>query len=127
MVMTSRERVQAVLNHKIPDQVPVIIGVSNATGIKMAPYKAIKKLVGIDAPDEYIYDWPELGSARVDEATLKRLHGDVRGIHDRLPEAITRRNKTRPAHSNLLAESFGYLFDFNGWHNLLSPRNFERA
>ncbi|HAL15616.1 MAG TPA: hypothetical protein DCP32_02335 [Anaerolineaceae bacterium] len=102
MVMTSRERVQAVLNHKIPDQVPVIIGVSNATGIKMAPYKAIKKLVGIDAPDEYIYDWPELGSARVDETTLKRLHSDVRGIHDRLPEAITRRNQTRPAHSNFI-------------------------
>ena len=102
MVMTSRERVQAVLNHKIPDQVPVIIGVSNATGIKMAPYKAIKKLVGIDAPDEYIYDWPELGSARVDETTLKRLHSDVRGIHDRLPEAIARRNQTRPAHSNFI-------------------------
>ncbi|MHB0988444.1 MAG: uroporphyrinogen decarboxylase family protein [Bellilinea sp.] len=102
MVMTSRERVQAVLNHEIPDQVPVIIGVSNATGIKMTPYKAVKKLAGIEASDEYIYDWPELGSALVDEATLKRLHSDVRGIHDRLPEAITRRNKTRPAHSNFI-------------------------
>ncbi|MHB0966664.1 MAG: uroporphyrinogen decarboxylase family protein [Bellilinea sp.] len=102
MTMTSRERVQAVLNHEVPDQVPVIIGVSNATGIKMAPYKAVKKLAGIEAPDEYIYDWPELGSALVDEATLKRLHSDVRGIHDRLPEAVTRRNKTRPAHSNFI-------------------------
>ena len=102
MALTSRERVQAVLNHEVPDQVPVIIGVSNATGIKMTPYKAVKKLAGIEAPDEYIYDWPELGSALVDEATLKRLHSDVRGIHDRLPEAVTRRNKTRPAHSNFI-------------------------
>ncbi len=102
MAMTSRERVQAVLNHEIPDQVPVIIGVSNATGIKMTPYKAIKELAGIDAPDEYIYDWPELGTALPDEATLIRLHSDVRGVYDRLPEAVSRRNKTRPAHSNFI-------------------------
>ncbi len=102
MAMTSRERVQAVLNHEIPDQVPVIIGVSNATGIKMTPYQGVKKLAGIEAPDDYIYDWPELGSALVDEATLQRLHSDVRGIHDRLPEAVTRRNKTRPAHANFI-------------------------
>src|SRR3972149_10241101 len=102
MAMTSRERVQAVLHHEVPDQVPVIIGVSNATGIKMTPYKAVKKLAGIEAPDEYIYDWPELGSARVDEATLKRLHGESLGIPAGLPKAITRRNKTRPAHSNFI-------------------------
>ena len=34
MAMTSRERVNTVLNHDIPDRVPIIIGVSNATGIK---------------------------------------------------------------------------------------------
>jgi len=102
MAMTSRERVQAVLNHEVPDQVPVIIGVSNATGIKMAPYQGIKKLAGIDAPDEYIYDWPELGTALPDEATMVRLHSDVRGVLDRLPEAVTLRNKTRPPHSNFI-------------------------
>ncbi len=102
MAMTSRERVQAVVNHEIPDQVPVIIGVSNATGIKMTPYQGIKKLAGIDAPDEYIYDWPELGTALPDEATMVRLHSDVRGVFDRRPEAVTLRNKTRPPHSNFI-------------------------
>ena len=47
MSMTSRERVRAVLDHKIPDRVPIILGVSNATGIKMTPYQGIKLLVGI--------------------------------------------------------------------------------
>ena len=42
MTMTSRERVQAVLNHEVPDRVPIIIGVSNATGIKITPYRGIK-------------------------------------------------------------------------------------
>ena len=99
MGMTSRERVQAVLHHEIPDRVPIIIGVSNATGIKMKPYRALKKMLGIEAPDEYIYDWPELGSAKVDEATLQRLHADVRGVLDRFPKAVQERNRTREPHS----------------------------
>lgn len=99
MGMTSRERVKAVLAHEVPDRVPIIMGVSNATGIKMIPYQGVKKLAGIDAPDDYIYDWPELGSAKVDEATMRRLHSDVRGVLDRFPKAIYERNQNRTPHS----------------------------
>ena len=95
MSMTSRERVQAVLNHEIPDSVPIILGVSNATGIKMKPYRGIKNIIGIDAPDEYIYDWPELGTAKIDEQTMRRLHSDVRGVLDRFPQQVQERNKNR--------------------------------
>ena len=99
MAMTSRERVQAVLNHEVPDRVPIIIGVSNATGIKMTPYRALKKKLGIQAPDDYIYDWPELGSAKVDEETMQRLHGDARGVLDRFPKEVQERNRTRDPHA----------------------------
>ena len=99
MAMTSRERVQAVLNHEVPDRVPIIIGVSNATGIKMKPYRALKELLGIQAPDDYIYDWPELGSAKVDEETMQRLHGDARGVLDRFPKEVQERNRTRDPHA----------------------------
>jgi len=71
MSMTSRERVQAVLNHELPDRVPIILGVSNATGIKIKPYQGLKKILDIEAPDEYIYDWPELGTAKIDEKTMR--------------------------------------------------------
>ena len=99
MTMTSRERVQAVLHHEIPDRVPIIIGVSNATGIKMRPYREIKKIMGIEGDDNYIYDWPELGTALPDERILQRLHSDVRGVLDRFPKAVYDRAKSRPAHS----------------------------
>jgi uroporphyrinogen decarboxylase len=102
MSMTSLERVRAVLNHQIPDRVPVIIGVSNATGIKMKPYQGIKKLAGIEAPDNYIYDWPELGTAKIDEKTMLRLHSDVRGVLDRFPLKVQERNKNREPHSPCL-------------------------
>jgi len=95
MPMTSRQRVQAVLNHEQPDCVPIILGVSNATGIKMQPYRDLKEMLGIAAPDEYIYDWPELGTARIDEQTMRRLRSDVRGVLDRFPLHVQERNRKR--------------------------------
>lgn len=99
MSMTPRERVLTAINHEEPDRVPLIIGVSNATGIKMKPYQGIKKLEGIDAPDNYIYQWPELGTAEIDETTMQRLHSDVRGVRDLPPAATRERNRTRDPHS----------------------------
>ncbi len=75
MSMTSKERVLSAINHQEPDRVPIIIGISNATGIKMKTYRGVKKLIGVDAPDKYLYDWPELGTAAVDELTLRKVAG----------------------------------------------------
>ena len=99
MSMTSRERVQAVLNHEIPDRVPIILGASNATGIKIKPYRGLLKLLNISAPEQYIYDWPELGTALPDERVMQRLHSDVRGLLDRFPLEVYQRNQNRPLHS----------------------------
>ncbi len=104
--MTQRERVLATLAGEVPDRVPIVIGVSNATGIKMKPYREVKRLAGIQAPDEYLYEWPELGTARVDEATMQRLHCDVRGVTDLEPAAVRERNRERPPHSDCI-DSWG--------------------
>lgn len=96
--MTPKERVLKSIHHQEPDRVPIVIGVSNATGIKMQTYRQIKSVIGIDAPDGYLYDWPELGTAAVDEGTLQRLHCDVRGLLDREPISIRRKNQTRKQH-----------------------------
>ena len=106
MSMTSRERVLATIHHEQPDRVPLVIGVSNATGIKMKPYQGIKKLAQIEAPDKYLYDWPELGTAEIDEETMRRLHSDVRGVLDLEPESVRKRNCERPPHSNCI-DSWG--------------------
>jgi uroporphyrinogen decarboxylase len=99
MSMTSRQRVQAVLNHKIPDRVPIILGVSNATGIKMTPYQGLKRILEIPGEDQYIYDWPELGTAMPAEPILLRLHSDVRPVLDRFPQAVMEANQKRPPHN----------------------------
>ena len=104
--MTSRERVLTAINHEEPDRVPLVIGVSNATGIKMRTYQGIKKIIGVQAPDNYIYDWPELGTAEIDEETMRRLHSDVRGVLDLEPEATRKRNREREPHSDYI-DSWG--------------------
>lgn len=95
MPMTSRQRVQAVLNHEVPDRVPIIIGASNATGISMPTYLKLADLLGVKAEEKYLYDWPELGTAQMDERILERLHSDVRGVGDREPAHIRALNAAR--------------------------------
>jgi len=106
MTMTSRERVLTAINHEQPDRMPLVIGVNNATGIKMKPYKGIKDIAGIQAPDNYIYEWPELGTAEIDEETMRRLHCDVRGVLDLEPESVCKRNRERETHSDCI-DSWG--------------------
>ncbi len=102
MAMTSRERVLATINHREPDRVPIVLGVSNATGIKMGTYRGIKELAGITAGDRYLYDWPELGTADPDEETLIRLHSDVRGVLDLEPADVLKQNREREPHSDYI-------------------------
>ena len=106
MPMTSRERVLSAIHHEQADRVPLVIGVSNATGIKMKPYQGIKRIAGIHAQDNYLYDWPELGTARIDEETMLRLHSDVRGVLDLEPEKVRQRNREREPHSDCI-DSWG--------------------
>jgi uroporphyrinogen decarboxylase len=102
MPLTSRERVLMSINHEQPDRVPIIIGTSNTTSMKMLSYQKLKELLHIQAEDCYIYDWPELGTALPDEATLERLHSDARGVLDRFPAWVYERNRDRPKGSPFL-------------------------
>ena len=145
MTMTSRERVLTAINHEQPDRMPLVIGVNNATGIKMKPYKGIKDIAGIQAPDNYIYEWPELGTAEIDEETMRRLHCDVRGVLDLEPENIRKRNRERDPHSDCVdswgsgqmeitpgnwfpgihplaeAKTIGDLESYRGWPDMSDP------
>ena len=104
MPLTPRQRVLTSLNHEQPDRVPIIIGTSNTTTIKMKAYRRLKESLGFKAEDHYLYDWPELGSALIDEPVLQRLHGDARGVWDRFPRETYRRNQMRPTHSPFIDE-----------------------
>ncbi|MFP4507508.1 MAG: uroporphyrinogen decarboxylase family protein [Candidatus Acetothermia bacterium] len=99
MTYSSRERVLAALNHEEPDRVPIVIGANNTTGIKMETYRKIKELIGVEAPNRYLYQWPELGAAKLDEETMERLGVDVRGVRDLEPASVLERNRSREPHT----------------------------
>jgi uroporphyrinogen decarboxylase len=102
MTMTPRERVLTTLRHEEPDRVPIVLGVSNATGLKMKPYRELKQLLGVQADDAYLYRWPELGTAAPDDETLVRLRADVRGVLDLEPAAVLEGNAARPPHADYI-------------------------
>ncbi|RME44050.1 MAG: hypothetical protein D6796_12265 [Caldilineae bacterium] len=106
MSMTSKERVLTTLEHREPDRVPIVLGVSNATSIKMKAYRRLKAYLGMEGEDRYLYDWPELGTAAPDEAMLRRLRSDVRGVCDRHPAETYRRNRAREPHTPFI-DSWG--------------------
>jgi uroporphyrinogen decarboxylase len=100
--MNGRERILVALDHEEPDRVPLVIGQTNATGIKMRPYRELKRLLGMEAPERYIYDWPELGTTLPDEAVLERLGSDARAVLDLYPSWVRERAKARSEHTPFL-------------------------
>ena len=99
MALTPRDRVRTALDHAEPDRVPIVVGVSNATGLKVRPYRGLANLLGLEAGDQFIYDWPELGTALPSEAVLERLGTDVRPVFDAIPASTQARNRGRPPHA----------------------------
>ncbi|MFA6432990.1 MAG: uroporphyrinogen decarboxylase family protein [Candidatus Paceibacterota bacterium] len=85
--------------HEEPDRVPVILGTSNTTSIKIKAYRKLKDFLGHEGPDRWIYDWPELGTVIPDEWMLSKLGSDARGVFDAFPAHARERNSKRPAHS----------------------------
>jgi len=57
MDMNSRERVIKVLNHEIPDRIPVDLGGSRVTGISAIAYNNLKKKLGIKSGSTKISDF----------------------------------------------------------------------
>jgi uroporphyrinogen decarboxylase len=76
--MTSRERVIAALSHEQPDFVPLDLGGTRDSSIIVEGYERLKRHFGITSKTLV---WSRmLGSVQVDEAVLRKLRIDTRGI-----------------------------------------------
>ncbi len=77
--MTSRERVRAVLNHQMPDRIPLDLGGTMATGISASTCAKLRAALGLSAgPLKIIEPLQLLGEVGPD---LRELYGiDVIGI-----------------------------------------------
>jgi len=84
--MTSRERVQKTLHHKIPDRVPIDLG-GFQTGIHKKAYRELINHLGIH--DEIQTLDPVQQLAQPCETLLERFHVDIRYICAHGPESFT--------------------------------------
>jgi len=73
--MNSRQRVEAAVNFRKPDRVPIDLGAIRASGINAVVYDAMKKRMGIDTPTK-IHDTLQI-LAEIELDVLDRLHVDV--------------------------------------------------
>ncbi len=73
--MNSRERVLAALNHEQPDRVPVDFGAHRSSGINAIAYANLKKAMGIESGDIYVYDMVQQ-LAIVEEPVLEAFNVD---------------------------------------------------
>ncbi len=74
--MTSRERVRAVLDGKVPDRVPIDFGGTEDTGIQGVAYNALKAHLGIDGTTTRIFHL-YMQLADVEESVRNRFSADV--------------------------------------------------
>jgi len=73
--MTSRERVQAAVEFRQPDRVPIDLGGMKASSINALTYARLKERLGIRTPTR-ILD-PRFMIAVVEEEVLRQFHADV--------------------------------------------------
>jgi len=55
--MTSRERVRKVINHEIPDRIPIDLGSMRSSGISVIAYNRLCKKLGINTGSARMYDF----------------------------------------------------------------------
>ena len=84
--MTSRERVNISLNHKVPDRVPIDFG-GFQTGIHAKAYAQLIKHLGYPEDNIGILD-PVQQLAKVSEKVLERFHVDTRYIGAHGPDSF---------------------------------------
>ena len=73
--MTSRERVLAAIEHRIPDRMPIDLGMHFSTGISAFAYHELRKYLGLDTDNIRVPDVIQF-LARVDDDILRRFHCD---------------------------------------------------
>jgi uroporphyrinogen decarboxylase len=99
--MTSRERVEAALNHRGPDRVPLDIGGGQSTSLVVEAYQNLKEHLGISAPERHLQKIYRV--ARLDEDAMVHLGSDVRPVILRPPRDWT----PPPSEPGTIIDEFG--------------------
>jgi hypothetical protein len=79
-MMTSRERVRAVLKHQVPDRVPIDLASNRMTGIQCWAYKSLRKALGLPDCRPRVFDLMQM-LAEVDTDVIEAIGADVLPVY----------------------------------------------
>jgi len=79
MLMTSRERIREVINHRKPDRIPLDLGSTLVTGIQACIYAKLRKALGLKGQPVKIID-PYQMLAEVEPEVMEKLGIDTAGL-----------------------------------------------
>lgn len=82
--MTSRERIQAVLNHQIPDMLPIDFGSHRSSGMGAESYNKLKRHLGYSEETTKLYDLTQQ-LAFPEDFMINRFGGDILQIKQLKP------------------------------------------
>ena len=93
--MTSRERIRAVLEHRMPDTLPIDFGAHRSSGISAIAYNKLKAHLGMDPHTTKLYDIMQQ-LALPEMEIVDRFGGDVAQIVQLYPAFGARVDKWKP-------------------------------
>ncbi|MGB9603214.1 MAG: uroporphyrinogen decarboxylase family protein [Limisphaerales bacterium] len=100
---TSRQRVEAAINHRESDRVPFDLGGTILTGIHRIAYERLREYLGLPKIKIEIED-PFQQLAKVDEDVKEKLKVDVWGINPSAPSDSPQRQWTEDGYSKIRDE-----------------------
>lgn len=77
--MTSRERLQAAIEHRQPDRCPIDLGSNGQTGMNVSTLYRFRQALGLDSHRLKVVE-PCQMLGEIEEDLLKMVHGDVVGL-----------------------------------------------
>ena len=89
--MTSRERIQAVLNHQKPDQLAIDFASHRSSGMGAAAYNNLKKYLGYSEETTKVYDLMQQ-LAIPERFMVDRFGGDILQVYQLKPSFGIRTN-----------------------------------
>jgi uroporphyrinogen decarboxylase len=116
--MTSKERVLAAINHKVPDKIPTDLGTTNCTSIVKITYEKLKEELHIEAPNVSLFDPFQI--MQVDDAVLEYLEVDTRAVPGNYDEYEQKQWIDEKTYKDMFGVTFkmpdnGLYFDFYGY------------
>jgi uroporphyrinogen decarboxylase len=123
--MTSRERINAALQHKATDVLPIDFGGHRSSGISAIAYNKLKEKLNLDKQTTKLYDLMQQ-LAVIEDEVLNEFGADVVQVHRLSPSFGIKNKEWKPGllpdnSPCLVPKDFNPLYNKKGFYEIIDP------